>query len=304
MCYDESTFEFSEGLNVIIGDNGYGKSKLFDAIYWVMYDECFDTSADKFMPTRHLADSLISDKSIAEAEDGETVECLVQLEFFDEKREDIYNIERALRGSKKGNEFIVASKSDEKITKRRSYTLEGQIVDDEERVKSIKRRILPDNIKPYMWFQGEQIDSIIDFKNSQTLEDAINILSDIKRFDDVALVTESFLKTVENEKTRRQRALSSDEQKSIELQSRINSAKVRLENYERDLRQAEIGHQETEAEFEDLMSKQEKAVTIKELDSNRKQIQIKFENLDNRIQQIKSQLNKGILSEGWLLKGT
>jgi DNA sulfur modification protein DndD len=305
MCYyGESTFEFSEGLNVIIGDNGYGKSKLFDAIYWVMYDECFDTSADKFMPTRHLADSLLSDKSIAEAQDGETVECLVQLEFFDEKREEIYNIERALRGSKKGTEFIVALKSDEKFTKRRSFTLEGQIVDDEERIKSIKRRILPDNIKPYMWFQGEQIDSIIDFKNSETRENAINILSDIKRFDDVTLVTDSFLKTVENEKTRRQRALSSDEQKSDDLQRQINSAKVRLENYERDLRQAEIGLKETDAVNEELISKLNIADKIRDLDSNRKQIQIKFDNLENQIQQIKSQLNKGILSEGWLLKGT
>ena len=45
MCYSGyNKFEFTEGINVIIGDNGYGKSKLFDAFYWVMYNECFDTS--------------------------------------------------------------------------------------------------------------------------------------------------------------------------------------------------------------------------------------------------------------------
>lgn len=42
LCYaGENTFEFREGINVIIGDNGYGKSKLYDAFYWVMYDQVF-----------------------------------------------------------------------------------------------------------------------------------------------------------------------------------------------------------------------------------------------------------------------
>ena len=36
MCYEgKNCFEFSEGINVVIGDNGYGKSKLYDAFYWV-----------------------------------------------------------------------------------------------------------------------------------------------------------------------------------------------------------------------------------------------------------------------------
>ena len=52
MCYyGHNKFEFTEGINVIIGDNGYGKSKLYDAFYWVMYDECFDTSSKKFSRT-------------------------------------------------------------------------------------------------------------------------------------------------------------------------------------------------------------------------------------------------------------
>lgn len=45
MCYaGENRFDFTEGMNVIIGDNSYGKSKLYDAFYWAMYDECFDTN--------------------------------------------------------------------------------------------------------------------------------------------------------------------------------------------------------------------------------------------------------------------
>jgi DNA sulfur modification protein DndD len=50
MCYsgENNKFEFKEGINLIIGDNGYGKSKLFDAFYWVMYDQVFDSNKKQF----------------------------------------------------------------------------------------------------------------------------------------------------------------------------------------------------------------------------------------------------------------
>ena len=42
-CYageiEENTFRFTRGLNLIIGENGSGKSKIWDAFYWVLYDE-------------------------------------------------------------------------------------------------------------------------------------------------------------------------------------------------------------------------------------------------------------------------
>ena len=36
-CYDERTFIFQEGITLIKGDSGCGKSTIFDAISWVLY---------------------------------------------------------------------------------------------------------------------------------------------------------------------------------------------------------------------------------------------------------------------------
>ena len=53
MCYSgKNTIEFNEGINVVIGDNGYGKSKLYDAFYWVMYDQVFATEQKSFQTTK------------------------------------------------------------------------------------------------------------------------------------------------------------------------------------------------------------------------------------------------------------
>jgi DNA sulfur modification protein DndD len=55
MCYaGVNRFDFTEGMNVIIGDNGYGKSKLYDAFYWAMYDKCFDTNDKEWKKTHFI----------------------------------------------------------------------------------------------------------------------------------------------------------------------------------------------------------------------------------------------------------
>ena len=40
LCYYGVTnkFEFNDGLNIVLGANGYGKSKLYDAFQWVFND--------------------------------------------------------------------------------------------------------------------------------------------------------------------------------------------------------------------------------------------------------------------------
>ena len=36
--FDNKTFEFSNGLNIILGENGEGKTKFFDAVEWLLQD--------------------------------------------------------------------------------------------------------------------------------------------------------------------------------------------------------------------------------------------------------------------------
>ena len=38
---EETEVEFSNGLNLIIGNGGKGKSKLFNAFYWVLFGKIY-----------------------------------------------------------------------------------------------------------------------------------------------------------------------------------------------------------------------------------------------------------------------
>ena len=41
--FGESKIEFTSGLNLILGDIGKGKTMLFNAFYWCLYDEVYIT---------------------------------------------------------------------------------------------------------------------------------------------------------------------------------------------------------------------------------------------------------------------
>ncbi|MFY0697656.1 MAG: AAA family ATPase [Balneola sp.] len=302
MCYyEENDFEFSEGINVVIGDNGYGKSKLFDAIYWVMYDQCFDTSADEFKTTKQLNNKLISDRAIHEAEDGK-IQCSVSLTFYDSRNENTYTIERGLTGTKNDGEVTYASTSYEKVTERKGV-LSAQIVDDQEKIDRLKRRILPDNIKPYMWFQGEQIDNIIDFKESETLTRAINVLSDISKFDEIFSITDSLVTSVENELKKKQRSLSKDKDKSDELEEEIKQKKSLLGDYQNDLKQANKGKNIAEERTEELLAKIDVAQEIRELDNDRNRLENEFNKTVFELDALRESFNKRLFTRGWVLKG-
>lgn len=48
---DDNSLEFAEGLNVVVGSINKGKSKLFDAFYWVLFGEIFITGNSWSIPT-------------------------------------------------------------------------------------------------------------------------------------------------------------------------------------------------------------------------------------------------------------
>lgn len=304
MCYyGRNKFDFAEGINVIIGDNGYGKSKLFDAFYWVMYDECFDTNRKAFAKTSLLKNSIISDKALFEAVD-DRVKTSVILNFHDIDKDSVYIIERRYFASKLDDKIIPDSVSEEIISWKELSYMNARIIDDPVKIEALKNRILPDNIKPYMWFQGEQIESIIDFNKSQTLTQAINILSDISRFDRISKLADSLQDSSEKEYNRKIRSLSKDTSRSEDLEIQRKRLIANLERLEKDELSQQDQHSYSERKAEELLNKITDAQKIKDVDFKRKTIERDLIEIQQELKAEQVDLHKKLFTNRWVLKGT
>jgi len=79
--YDFTRFKFDEGPTIIIGQNRTGKSKLFDAFSWVLYDKAFKSEEEDWGKTREWKDNIVNKYAKHLCKDGESVTTQVVLEM-------------------------------------------------------------------------------------------------------------------------------------------------------------------------------------------------------------------------------
>lgn len=185
--YNVQSLEFSKGLNLIIGNGGKGKSKLFNAFYWVFFEKIYITglgwcstdalpNSSKFQMRRH---DYFNKKALLEARVGETITVSVQIELEDDKGLS-YSIERtayALRQEcedwQSDNAWSV-SVSNLKI----SYeSPNGTLIRTSIMATDKIDELFPEGIRNYIWFQGEALEKLINFREKETLKAAVKHIS-------------------------------------------------------------------------------------------------------------------------------
>ena len=91
--YKSQTMNFSNGLNLVIGNGGKVKSKLFNAFYWILFGKIYITGigwcrtdnlpqSAKFTMKRH---EFINKRALFKANENEEIVASVQIELEDDK---------------------------------------------------------------------------------------------------------------------------------------------------------------------------------------------------------------------------
>lgn len=301
--YGVVKFEFKSGLNIIIGDNGAGKSKLYDAFYWVLYDQVFDSLNREFKFTNQVKGNLVSDKAKMLCEPGGIVKAGVEMVVYNPKREIHYTLSRSFTVSKNESGILRQDpESNFSILQTDKFNISNPMVNQGE-IALLRKGILPDDVKHYMWFQGEQVDSLIDFKNNSTLTNAINVLSDIREFDFYEEVSRKAFEAAEKEYHRELKKVSSNSRKNDELEIqklRLQRDIARLEEEKKlvadDLTYAIEGKDK-------LLNKVDDAQRIKTLNAKEANLKDNLKEIDKRLVRMKANINKSLISRNWILKG-
>jgi len=304
MCYaDKSSMEFTEGINVIIGDNGYGKSKLYDAFYWVMYDQVFVPEKKEFQNTKAVKSKIISDKAKANAKDGK-ISTSVSITFHNLEKDNVYILERKYIANIKDGKILETNDSEFTIMKKDLSYLNAKMVNDENEKRRIVTTILPPQIKDYLWFQGEQVESIIDFNKQDTLTKAINVLSSITRYDELKDIAVAAAKSGNTEYDREVKRLSKDTGKSEQLEAEKNRLENLIQVLLIDETEAKENLSRAEERCEALLSKISDATKVNEFQQRKKNILEQLKEYNESLNEEQTSFHRKMFRNKWVLKGT
>lgn len=185
--FETQSLEFDKGLNLILGKGGKGKSKLFNAFYWVFFGKIYISdigwratnglpSNANFVLQKH---ELFNKKALADAKVGDDITLSVTLELEDDKG-ILYHIERSSVATRldypewdNSNAWRVSDNMLKVIFDGPT----GTVIRNNDLAEDQISVLFPESIRDYIWFQGESLDALINFRKKETLIDAVKHIS-------------------------------------------------------------------------------------------------------------------------------
>lgn len=311
--YEEQTIEFGDGLNLIIGNGGKGKSKLFNAFYWVLFGKIYVTSegwctTDDLYQSSHKAlhkFEYINKKALYDAKIDGKVDCYVQLDLTDDKGHN-YIIERQASAIRQPvqewdkPESWNVSPSSLKVTydvATGTKNVNGIMAE------SIITDLFPEGIRGYIWFQGESLDSLIDFRKKQNLKDAVRHISYYPYYEKLTAIISKAKAKIESQESRKLREANkqNSEIRSLILKIDFLRGKIQTEEdnkkkYENNIAQIEIALADDETKMQGLAGFSK---LIKDYDECEKEIL----RINNQLTEIDNS-QRSLLPSLWILRGT
>ena len=301
-CYSgehsENMFEFTRGVNLIIGDNGAGKSKLYDAFYWVLYDQIFLSDTREFITTATYGEKLISDKAKRDCDIADTISAEVTI-WAKTSQDKEYKLTRVLHSTKLDERKWITEHSKLLIESKSSARWNPV---DPSKHSSILNLVIPSHLKPYMWFQGEQVDSLMDFKDKSALTHVINLLSDISVYDDLISITDKAYLKADRDFRSAEKNLSSNQLESDKLDLKYEQIQKKIKETRDKKENAEQNLDEAQSHLDRLINQIDDAQKKADLKSEKKQLVRESENIERQLTQQFNKFSGKMFSDYWVLK--
>lgn len=233
--YGSNHLSLSRGLTLVIGDNGDGKTTLFEALEWL-----FDTTGE------NRKDSHISEKRKAELEIGESDEVSVSITFEHDGPREIEKI------------FTFERISEDKIITK-DYKFFGYSIDGSERHSIPGDRLLnlcfEPVIRKYCLFKGENELNVFD--NDTALKTLVDTFSGIRDFDQLVELTSSFEQKSANAANKELQNDKKVSKQAKELNTKLNDVINTIQSIKTELNQKRISINDFSVKLEALEKNQD-----------------------------------------------
>ena len=235
LCYyGYNLLEFSEKANLVIGQNNTGKSKLFDAFNWCLYDRAYHTTSQQWLDTGNWKGKLVNQRAAGELEPGTSLEAKVVVVLEDDQWTK-YEVERALalyadengapRSAASSELSVVRTEGKTGNTKSYSATEGQQLIE----------RMMPENLSRYFFFQGESISQIMHLGDKSAFYRALSDLSRIELFKMVDRTAHNVANRLRREWEDKQAKDTEHRRRYEELESRLGETEAKAESIRSEL---------------------------------------------------------------------
>ena len=276
---DNNRFEFSDGLTLILGDNGDGKTTFFEALEWL-----FKTELDR--GNKELEN--VSEMRKSKLEIGEQDEVSVFMSF---EHDGLKSVEKSFTFERTGDTTYSAGKV--------SYTGYEDTDSGREQVsgKLLINRCYDSFIQRFSMFKGESKLDVFDDKTA--LKTLVDKFSDIKTFDELVESTSSFEAKANSAYLKEMKSDEkvSKEAKSLEL--KIQHVSNDIAQKKNDIREKQSSLELYSSRLKELEQNQETSERYKEIEDRRKTQQEKKNKLNSQIGMV--DYNHALLDKFWIL---
>ena len=277
--YKANSFELADGLNLIIGSNGDGKTTFYEALEWL-----FRTDGTSKMDTK-----FISKKRIEELFAGESDNVRVAMTY--EHKGNKKTLEKTFRFTKSFDGEVSISNY--------SFTISGRDgVEQDVKNGVLFDSDLPSEIRKYTMFKGE---SDLDvFQNSNALKMLVETFSDVKDFEAYFSFMEYATQKADQARDNAQKLDTKNAQKIKNLKTTIERENGFLTEIDKELR-----NKVNEAfNFDSLLQSIENS---KEASNLLKAVNRRIETLTQKRSQTQSRIDENytinLLDNMWILMG-
>lgn len=275
--YGENCFELSDGLTLVIGDNGDGKTTFFEALEWL-----FDTSKD------NKSESNISEMRKAEMGIGDSDEVSVTMTYEHGGEKEIYK------------RFIFEKDTNGAI-RTRDFSFVGYEIVGSERYKRDGKTLLESCfdtvIRRYCLFKGERELNVFD--NNTALKTLVDTFSGIKQFDNLVELTSYFEQQSDNLVTKELKKDKKQEEVIKRLEYELSKVQSAISDVRHDISVKEKAVSDYETRLRVLEENQDACENLQDINARIEQKKIEQRRL---MGYIKLDYNAMLLDDMWILR--
>ena len=275
--YGENCFELSDGLTLVIGDNGDGKTTFFEALEWL-----FDTSKD------NKSESNISEMRKAEMGIGDSDEVSVTMTFDH-------------RGEKEICKKFIFEKDTNGSVRTRDFSFVGYEIVGSERYKRDGKILLESCfdtvIRRYCLFKGERELNVFD--NNTALKTLVDTFSGIKQFDNLVELTTYFEQQSDNLVTKELKKDKKQEEVIKRLEYELSKVQSAISDVRHDISIKEKAVSDYETRLRVLEENQDACENLQDISARIEQKKIEQRRL---MGYINLDYNAMLLDDMWILR--